>query len=178
MGTQVTGTLTFSGFGSTNYYNPVNGFVPAGPSYLNSGGPTVTLGSETAATLADFGFADLYDTITATFTSNGLVVTDNGTGGNAWIQTFTDTAFLNASIAKTFDKLLNGGLSVSLQGDVLTVAWAGTTGDPASTMDLTFQPATTAVPEPSSVWALVLAGVIGVGGRKFQKGFRNNTASS
>ena len=179
IGTKVTGTLTFNGYGSTNYYDPANGFVPGGVSYLNSAGPTVLLGSETKSTIADFGFADLYDTITATFTSTGLIVVDNGLGGNAWTQTFTDTAFLNTTFVKTFDNFVNGGLSVSLIGDVLTVAWAGTTGDPAFSMGLSFSPtnSTAAVPEPSSLWVLLLIGLAGVGLRKFQKGFRGNAAS-
>ena len=176
IGTQVTGSLTFNGY-SSNYYDPHNGFVPAGPSYLNSAGTTVLLGSETIQTKADFGFADLYDTITATFTSNGLIITDNGLGGNGWTQTFTDTAFQNATFVQTFDNFVNGGLAVSLSGDVLTVVWAGTTGDPTFTMDLAFSPTTASVPEPSSLWVLLLAGLTGVCVRKFQKSFRGNAAS-
>jgi hypothetical protein len=179
LGSQVTGTLTFNGYGSTNYFNPLNGFVPGGNQYLNSAGTTVTIGSETKSTIADFGFADLYDTITTTFTANGVIVTDNGTGGNAWTQTFKDSAFVGSTFAKTFDNFLNGGLTVTLSGDLLTIAWAGTTGDPASTMDLTFKPAlaTAGVPEPSSLGVLLLLGVAGAGVRKLRKNFRGKAAS-
>jgi hypothetical protein len=146
LGSSVTGTLTF-GTGTTNYYDPAKPYVPAG--YLNHAGPTVTIGG----LAPDFGFADTYDTITANFTGNSLTITDSGLSGAGWTQTFTDTAFAGATFVITADNFANGGLQSSLVGDVLTVTWAGTAGDPGSTGGFSYTPGT--VPEPAS-WVMLL----------------------
>jgi hypothetical protein len=119
IGTQVTGALHFQGY-PQNYYDPVNGRVPAG--YLNVAGTTVMISSNAV----EFGYADGTATITADFTGAQLTVTDSphSTASYNPIQlVFTDSAFTNLSAAS--DGFPNGGLAGSLSGGVITLNWEG-----------------------------------------------------
>lgn len=118
IGTQVTGSLTFSG-GVNNYFDPAQGFVPGAD--LNSAGATVTV----SATDTEFGFQDGSNTDTADFTGSQLIVEDSqhGIGSYAFEMTFTDPAFAN--IAKVSDTFNDGGISGVMNGDVITLTWAG-----------------------------------------------------
>src|SRR5260221_540261 len=71
LGSVVTGTLNF-GANPINYFNPANGFVPAG-TYGNSapGNNTVIIGP-----IIEFGYVDNINTDTADFTGTTLTVKD------------------------------------------------------------------------------------------------------
>ena len=127
IGTQVSGVLDFIGF-MKNYFDPVNGLVPAG--YLNTSGSTVTISSNAV----EFGFADSTTTITAEFTSSQLIVEDQPKATahyNPLQLIFTNSAF--TSLAEVSDTFPDGGLTGSLNGPVITLNWAGgnlTSGQP------------------------------------------------
>jgi hypothetical protein len=119
IGTQVTGALYFVGY-PQNYFDPVNGRVPAG--YLNVAGTTVTISSEAV----EYGFADGTATITADFTGMQLTITDTPqftAHYNALEMVFTNLAFTN--LATVSDSLPNGGMAATLSGSVITLNWDG-----------------------------------------------------
>jgi hypothetical protein len=120
-GTSVTGDLNFGGTLTTNWFDPANGHVPAGP--LNNAGTTVTIGAA-----VEFGYHDGANNITADFTDTTLTVTITSSlsGVDPTKFTFTDTAFAGLSITEPTDTFPGaGGLSESLVGDVLTLNYAG-----------------------------------------------------
>src|SRR5215213_9781498 len=94
LGTSVTGSLTF-GAGSTNFFNPANGFVPPGFGNSSPGTNTVTI----AEPLVEFGFEDGANRDTANFTDNTLTNGDlvKGSGASSWTMTFSDSAFSGLS---------------------------------------------------------------------------------
>jgi hypothetical protein len=164
IGTSVTGSLEFLTPGTPNYFNPANGFVPAGS--LNTAGPTVAISS----TATEFGFADLINTDTVNFTGNTLTVTDKVLFGAAnWIMTFTDTAFTGLNLVQNTDTFIPGGVTGVLSGDTITLDWAGTIGSGLMTTTFTLTPRTTATPEPSSFLMLGvgLLGLLAIGRTKF-----------
>jgi hypothetical protein len=119
VGTQVAGGLYFPGR-LQNYFDSANGFVPAG--YLNTTGTTVTI----SATAVEFGYSDGTAVITADFTGNQLMVTDEPQYTATYLPlqlVFTNTAFTNLTAGA--DSFPNGGVAASLSGDVITLAWAG-----------------------------------------------------
>ncbi len=112
IGTNVTGSLTFSGFGTTDYFDPVNGFVPSG--YGNSGGlTTVTIGPG-----VEFAFQSASNLDTADFDGTTLVITDVSTIGfsNSFEMKFTDLAFTGFALMS--DTL---GITYNFSGTTLTV---------------------------------------------------------
>lgn len=178
LGSSVTGALyaTSSTPGvfdtSLNYFDPANGFVPAG--FGNSTSTTATIPTEFAfliggGTVANPGI----DSNTATFSDSTLVVSTlvnpllSYTG---FQMVFSDPAFTGLSVAKTSDNFVMGGLSESLAGDTLTLSWgpnclitAGCTGLPASQVaDFSFSGSTSPVPEPTSL-ALLGSALLGFG---------------
>jgi hypothetical protein len=165
IGTSVTGSLQFVTPGTPNYFNPANGFVPAG--YLNAAGPTVAISS----TATEFGFADLINTDTVNFTGSSLTVTDKVLFGAAnWIMTFTDTAFAGLNLVQNTDTFIPGGVTGVLSGDTITLDWAGTLGSGLMTTTFSLTPGTTtATPEPSSFLMLGvgLLGLLALGRSKF-----------
>jgi hypothetical protein len=143
IGTSVTGTLNFDGNG-VNYFDPARGFVPSG--YLNAAGITVTI----AQPQIEFGYMDASNLDTANFTSNQLIVTDTVTLGTLnWTMTFTDTAFAGLSFTKVSDTFTNGGVTGTLVGDTITVAWPAGTGTDDGLLTATFNVGS--VPEPSAI---------------------------
>jgi hypothetical protein len=164
IGTSVTGSLEFITPGTPNYFNPANGFVPAG--YLNAAGPTVAISS----TATEFGFADLINTDTVNFTGSTLTVTDKVLFGAAnWIMTFTDTAFTGLNLVQNSNTFIPGVTGV-LSGDTITLDWAGTLGSGLMTTTFSLTPGTTtATPEPSSFLMLGvgLLGLLALGRSKF-----------
>lgn len=115
IGTSVTGSLTFSGFGTTNYFDPVNGFVP--PGYGNSGGlTTVTIGPG-----VEFAFQSSANLDTADFDGTTLVITDVSTigGSNSFEMKFTDPAFTGFALMS--DTL---GITYNFSGTTLTMDFA------------------------------------------------------
>jgi len=153
VGSQATGTLQFNG-GGTNYFDPANGFVPAG--FLNkTQGATVTVDDPAI----DFGFKDGANTDTADITDTQLIITDVSVGGAApFKMTFNDPAFddmtLVSSDFPTFSASLVGSLFTFNAGEI--------------TRPGTYQAvynvrtaAVTGVPEPGSVALLAGMGVTG-----------------
>ena len=165
IGTSVTGSLEFITPGTPNYFNPANGYVPAG--YLNAAGPTVGI----SPTASEFGFADLINTDTVNFTGSTLTVTDKVLFGAAnWIMTFTDTAFTGLNLVQKSDTFIPGGVTGVLSGDTITLDWAGTIGSGLMTTTFSLTPGTTtATPEPSSFLMLGvgLLGLLALGRSKF-----------
>ncbi len=164
-GSQVTGTLTFSG-GSINYFNPANGFVPVG--FSNTAGPTVTV----ANPAVEFGFADGANRDTADFSSSSLLITDIGSstaGSGAFRMTFMDLSFGSFSgvilTANTF-----GNLTFSLVGNLLTIDAPGVAGIITRSARFDFLQGTSAVPETGSSLLLLSVGLLAlsVGGRAFR----------
>jgi hypothetical protein len=147
----MTGSLTFGG-GPTNYYNPANGFVPAG--YSNSTSATVTLAGGTTAT---FGYDDFIYFDTAAFTTGQLqieiqpdVFGDFGEISTTWTFTASASGFFTGWTlsSDTFAPAL-ASWSVDGTGRTLTVNWDGTNGGPLSQFDAIFSSSTTApVPGP------------------------------
>jgi hypothetical protein len=143
-GTSVTGGLYFAG-GSTNYFDPANGFVPAG--YGNDAGTTVVIGPG-----IEFGFADSANTDTADFTGSTLTVTDTvkETGGNnPFEMTFTDPAFTGFTQTGAAD-----GYTYTFSGDTLDVFWPGGSVQDGQAFTGNFTYSTAATPEPSSLMLL------------------------
>ena len=158
LGTKVNGTLNFNG-GTTNYFDPANGFVPAG--YGNSTSPNnVVIGPG-----VEFGFKDGINRDIANFSANQLVVRDVCLlGGDCTINapfkmTFTDTAFTSAS-------LLSNDLNVtfSFAGDVLTVNYPGFfVADDNATAVFSIGTGGAPTPEPGTM-GLVATGILGAAG--------------
>ena len=116
IGANVFGELNFGG-GSTNFFNPANGFVPAG--FLNVGGPNVIVGEPAV----EFGFNDGANRDVANFTDTQLIVTDDSAGGGtSIIMRFTSNAFLGLSLSEVADTFLNGGMTATLVGNVITLS--------------------------------------------------------
>lgn len=176
LGSSVTGSLEFAGSGGLNSFDPVLGFVPSGD--LNSTGTTVTISS----TDVEFGYDDFSNLDTADFTGSQLLISDLvefGGANTGFTMSFTDAALAGANISSGAD---NFPLTYSLNGDVLTIAWAG--GDVTAGQQLAasfgIAGANAAVPEPGTFGAMLLAGLAGtsyLAKRSFRSG-RNHALSS
>jgi hypothetical protein len=120
VGSSVTGTLQFGGSGP-NYFDPANGFVPAGN--LNVAGITVTISSSAT----EFGFNDGANLDLANFTNTQLIITDNvgSFGATSWRMTFTSNAF--AGVSEVSDNFPGaGGVTATFVGNTITLNWGGT----------------------------------------------------
>jgi hypothetical protein len=145
----ITGALNFGVPGGTNYFDPANGFVPAG--YGNAAGTTVAIGSGT-----EFGFQDSANLDTANFTGTSLTIIDQSiSGASNFLMTFTSsTAGLFNSAA--FSSNGFGGTFL-VTGNTLTFSEPAVTSAGTRTSVITFAGATGAVPEPAT-WAMMLLG--------------------
>jgi hypothetical protein len=149
IGSNVTGGLFFGG-GSTNYFDPANGFVPSS-GYSNTVGATVTVANPTI----EFGFNDNANLDTVNVTQNQIIITDVSQGGASPLRiTLTDAAFTGL----TLDSNTFGG-SFSFTGNTLTFFGddIGTGGTRTAVFTLA-----AAVPEPST-WAMMILGFAGIG---------------
>jgi hypothetical protein len=152
IGSQVTGNLQFDG-NPNNYFDPANGFVPAG--FLNTAGTTVTI----AEPQIEFGYRDGANQDTANFTDSQLVISDQAFGNffdNPVHMTFTDSSFAGLTLVSSN---FPGGISFSLSGNTITFDWGGGPVS-AGTYTAVFNVATP-VPEPSTF--ALFGTVIGLG---------------
>jgi hypothetical protein len=120
IGLSVLGEINFGG-GGTNYYDPANGFVPAG--FLNTASATVVI----ADPAQEFGFLDGANRDTADFTGTQLIVTDQVFSGAAsWVMRFTSAGFAGVTLTELVDSFPTGGVTATVVGNVITLSWAGT----------------------------------------------------
>lgn len=143
IGSLVSGSMQFNGAGP-NYFDPVNGRVPA-VGYLNFSGPSNILIS---GSQSEFGYSFSGTTIAADFGSNTLSLTAISGGSIAPTTfVFTDSAF-NGLVLSTSSDTFPGGLTASLSGNTLTINTPNITFLGMYSSVLTLLPAA-AVPEPS-----------------------------
>jgi hypothetical protein len=177
VGTSVTGDVEFpTFFGTTNYFDFGNGFVPSG--FLNDSGTTVTI----SATEPEFGFASSLAKVSADFAADQLTISNqilelDPNGISTYIFTFIDPAFLGQSFKKLSDTFNDGGLTGSLSGDEITLTWsANGRVEPVATMGAVFQiGAASGVAEPSA-WELMLLGFAGLGFGVYRRSRKEVTA--
>lgn len=153
LGTQVTGDMNLGG---TNYFDPANGFVPAGYGNSDPGGITVTIGDP----LIEFGYEDGANTNTVDFTDTGFTLQDVSLSNSiAFPYTFTDNAFNGLILAEISDNF-PGGIGFSLVGNTITLNFAGLSNPGTYTATYSL----TATPEPQSMVmvgaALLLVGLV------------------
>jgi hypothetical protein len=169
-GTLVSGVLNFGG-GSTNFYDPANGFVPAG--FGNSTSPNnVPIGGPFTAT---FGYMDGANTDNSNFTNTTLTFTDMVTlsGANEPIELmYTDTAFLGATVGLVSNNF--AGITESLVSDVLTLSIPAADVTAGETFSAVYSITTAAVPAPVIGHGLLVFLAVGgvLFGGKLLEGFK------
>ncbi len=155
VGTQVYGTLAFGTYYSINRFDPSYGGYAGS---LNTVSDPVTI----SPTATEFGYGPGGNIDTADFTGSQLIVGDNvlETGTNSgspnWTMTFTSTAFGSLSLSKVSDNFLNGGVTGVLNGDVITLTWAG---EQFSVVNQEAIFNLTPVPEPTTMALACLGGL-------------------
>lgn len=149
IGSSVTGVFNLPGYGTENFFDPANGYVPSS-GYENSAGPTVAISSSAT----EFGYKDGNSQIAADFGTNTLFGLDivNGNSLPLTFQ-FTDTAFTGLTIAQSNNTF--PGLTYSLTGDTITIQTA-TIPNPGF---YNAQFVLSSTPEPASAALLAVGGV-------------------
>lgn len=151
--TVILGTLQFGAPAGPNYFDPANGYVPAG--YGNAAGTSVAVGPG-----VEFGFLDGANQDTADFTATSLTITDlSFSSASPFYMTFT------SDTAGFFDNLVVGldtfGSTYSVNGNTFSFMSPGTNSPGTQTATFTFG-GRGAVPEPAT-WAMMLIGFGAVG---------------
>jgi len=148
VGTNVTGSLTFSG-NLQNFYDPQNGSVPP-TGYENSSSaynsPTVPISN----TAIEFGFSGGGNLDVTDFTATGFTfsITSSTAGGSPGLQLrLSDPVFADLTLKNVFDNYPNEGFSFSLTGDTISVYSPGFSGTGDYRAEFTL---TSAIPEPAS----------------------------
>lgn len=164
IGATVTGTLNFPAGGTTNYFNPAIGAVPLG--YLNSSPGTNTVVISGSAT--EFGFQAV-SLVTANFSDTQLVIsTYYGTSSSIfspWTMTFSSSA-LNGQSLSLVGQTYTPGLTASLEGNLITINWAGgeVVYNPLvglTIMQATYNIGASGVPDSGSTLLMLLTTVVG-----------------
>lgn len=123
IGTPVTGYYgSIREYPTRNLFDPAQGFVPRG--YLNEAGTTVTISGSTIEFAEETSIA----LIAADFTDTELILTHLPlvplASSDPVIFTFTGAGQFR-SVVKVSDDYPNGGFNYALNGQVLTLTWAG-----------------------------------------------------
>lgn len=153
----VTGAFTIGGI---NYFNPANGFVPAG--YGNSSpGSNVNVGI--SGSITEFGYGDgATDPIFANFTDTQLIISSTYllsiSGYLPWQMTFSSTAFSGQSFSLV-SQTYTPGLTASLVGNLITINWAGGSVTNGQTMQATYNIGTVGASDGGAT-VLLLAGAL------------------
>lgn len=118
LGASVNGSMQFAGAG-VNYFDPANGFVPAGFSNTAPGTNVVTI----AEPAIEFGFDDDSNRNTANFTGSTLTLTDQASPGinTSVTYRFSSAVFVGLSLSELSDTFENGGATGTLVGDTITI---------------------------------------------------------
>ena len=147
LGTSMTGSLKLNG-GSTNYFDPGNGQVPAG--FLNTTqGMTVTV----AEPAIEFGYADSSGSKSVNAAASLITLTSTESASNVagpFVVDLTDAALLGATITQATNTF--PGLTFSLVGNKLTINAPSATSK--GTRTATFDVKAAPVPEPATCAAL------------------------
>jgi hypothetical protein len=150
----ITGDLEIGGFPS-NFYDPANGVAPASANagYSNASSPTVTVTSYPIT----FGFngstnPDFFSLDVTTFTATSLTYQETPANGEQALRilTFTSSPGFFDSFTVVSDNFTNGGItdSVSADGSMVTLNWAGGFVSNTNTFEATFAGTPLAVPGP------------------------------
>ncbi len=163
LGSSILGTLNFGGYGGTNFYEPANGYVPAGH------------GPQPTAIVIDpgveFQFADGYSHVDADLTDNTVTLTQYGSNGgtlsgsNSWFISFQNLDSANAFTGAYLIASDVPGATFSLSGDTIILSQPGYAIQ-AQSVSIKFGLNTVQssdVPEPGSVALLGTLGVTGLG---------------
>jgi hypothetical protein len=147
---------------AVNYFDPIHGLVP--PGYENSSphtGSSVTV----SGTASEFGYSNGPSTIVADFGSTTLLLSDTTTTADSspLSFTFTDSAFAGLVLSKTNDTFPVGGLTATLSGTTLTVTTNDLSGVAGSFNGIFTLMSPSAVPEPSQLTLVGVAGLLFVG---------------
>lgn len=156
IGATTTGSVQFGGSGP-NYFDPANGFVPAG--YSNKTQGTTVIIAEPPV---EFAYQDPFATITANFTATQLIISHVNTGSaGPSLYTFSSGAFTN--LTKVSDNFLGGGTTGSLAENTITISIPTyTTPGTYQTVYNVGSAASAATPEPGTYALLAGMGVAGV----------------
>lgn len=150
-GEQVTGVLNFDG-GSTNYFDPGEGFVPSG--FLNQNGTTVAFGN----TAPEFGFAGPGNEANADFTSPATLVLRGAARGTEAPFQMRFTGLVPGSfgsITQLSNSFPDATTSYSASNNIITFTFNGVSTPGAYTAVFAV---TSSVPEPAPCKLLLLAG--------------------
>lgn len=153
-GDSVTGSLNFNGYGTTNYWDPINGFAPGGQQITQIVGP---------ATWIKTGVA-----VNASLDATGstLSILAGANNANGWDMIFTDNNPLRIITGVTpVSSYFSPGLTSSFTASTITIHWDGNGAGPNNGSDgnaeFAITTASTAVPEPGSVALFVSLGLSG-----------------